>query len=55
MAKPEVLHRVSLALTPRLGGLPHTIELVNDYLLPTTIDAAEYCDLRGLVSTYETS
>ncbi|KAJ8569204.1 hypothetical protein ON010_g6058 [Phytophthora cinnamomi] len=41
----------SLARKPRLKGLPHTLDLVNDFLLPKTIDSAVYNDLQRVVKT----
>eukprot|EP00644_Phytophthora_capsici_P018860 jgi/Phyca11/557593/estExt2_Genewise1Plus.C_PHYCAscaffold_1510002 len=50
--EPPLLLRVKSALSSKFEPFPHILELVNDLLLPRTIDAAVYNDLDCLVKDY---
>ncbi|ETO84473.1 hypothetical protein F444_01615 [Phytophthora nicotianae P1976] len=48
-----LLLRVKLALSPKFEPLPHVLQIVNDLLLPRTLDGAIYNDLHRLAKDYE--
>ncbi|KAF1781532.1 Ankyrin repeat-containing domain [Phytophthora cactorum] len=55
MASPPVLLCVSLTLPPDLEAISHISELVNEYLLPNTIDSAVYNALQLVVQRFGVS
>ncbi|KUF92455.1 hypothetical protein AM588_10003655 [Phytophthora nicotianae] len=48
-----LLLRVKLARSPKFEPLPHVLQIVNDLLLPRTLDGAIYNDLHRLAKDYE--
>ncbi|KAE8964278.1 hypothetical protein PF011_g28729 [Phytophthora fragariae] len=52
MTTPPPLSSISLAIPEQLQALSHTLDLINTFLMPKTIDAAVYNDLHQIVETY---
>lgn len=43
---------VTLALPPKLRGIPHAAQCISAFLMPTTVDSAVFNDLQLVINTY---
>ncbi|EGZ18363.1 hypothetical protein PHYSODRAFT_261393 [Phytophthora sojae] len=44
---------LQFALPPHIQAIPHVAQLINDFALPSTIDAAVYNDLQRVFKVFE--
>ncbi|EGZ18298.1 hypothetical protein PHYSODRAFT_332121 [Phytophthora sojae] len=52
---PPILLLVQHALPPHIQAIPHAVQLVNEFVLPSTIDAAVYNDLQRVLEVFQES